>query len=91
MDPAPRRGAHAHHHRDRHRPARSPSTAPGTAEVAHRHRLPRPHARPVRQHGGFDLSLKAEGDLGVDGHHTVEDIGLALGQALREALGQKRG
>jgi len=42
-------------------------------------------------HGGLDLVVKAEGDLDVDGHHTVEDIGLALGQALREALGDKRG
>jgi imidazoleglycerol-phosphate dehydratase len=42
-------------------------------------------------HSRFDLTLKASGDLDVDGHHTVEDIGLALGQALREALGDKRG
>jgi imidazoleglycerol-phosphate dehydratase len=42
-------------------------------------------------HAGFDLSVSAEGDLEVDGHHTVEDVGLALGQALKEALGDKAG
>jgi len=42
-------------------------------------------------HGGFDLALKASGDLDVDGHHTVEDVGLVMGQALNEALGDKRG
>lgn len=42
-------------------------------------------------HAGFDLSVTAKGDLEVDGHHTVEDVGLALGQALAEALGDKRG
>jgi len=42
-------------------------------------------------HGGFDLFVRAQGDLDVDGHHTVEDIGLTLGQALREALGDKAG
>ena len=45
----------------------------------------------LAHHGGFDLTVRADGDLDVDGHHTVEDIGLALGQALREALGEKRG
>jgi imidazoleglycerol-phosphate dehydratase len=42
-------------------------------------------------HGGFDLTVRAGGDLHVDGHHTVEDVGLSLGRALREALGDKRG
>ncbi len=43
------------------------------------------------RHGGFDLELDAQGDLDVDQHHTVEDIGIVLGQALREALGDKKG
>jgi len=43
------------------------------------------------KHGLFDLQLKAKGDLNVDAHHTVEDVGLALGQALREALADKNG
>jgi imidazoleglycerol-phosphate dehydratase len=43
------------------------------------------------KHGGFDLSLKAEGDLDVDAHHTVEDVGIALGECLGEALGDKVG
>jgi imidazoleglycerol-phosphate dehydratase len=47
--------------------------------------------RQLGTHGGFDLSVAATGDLDVDGHHTVEDVGLALGQALREALGDKAG
>jgi imidazoleglycerol-phosphate dehydratase len=42
-------------------------------------------------HAGFDLSVTAKGDLEVDGHHTVEDVGLVLGQALSEALGDRRG
>ncbi|MBO7631379.1 MAG: imidazoleglycerol-phosphate dehydratase HisB [Lachnospiraceae bacterium] len=43
------------------------------------------------KHGFFDLNLKAEGDLEVDAHHTVEDVGIVLGQAIREALGDKAG
>lgn len=42
-------------------------------------------------HGLFDLTLVCDGDLEVDGHHSVEDIGIALGQAFREAIGDKRG
>lgn len=43
------------------------------------------------KHGQFDLKLEAEGDIDVDDHHTVEDIAICLGQALREALGSKVG
>jgi imidazoleglycerol-phosphate dehydratase len=43
------------------------------------------------KHGGFDLSVTAQGDLHVDQHHTVEDAGICLGQALRLALGDKAG
>jgi imidazoleglycerol-phosphate dehydratase len=42
-------------------------------------------------HGGFDLQLKAEGDLDVDQHHTVEDVGIVLGELFDKALGAKRG
>src|SRR5213082_3163543 len=42
-------------------------------------------------HGGFDLNLSARGDLDVDQHHTVEDVGIVLGQAFEKALGRKRG
>lgn len=43
------------------------------------------------RHGLFDLNLKATGDLSVDYHHTVEDVGIVLGQAVKEALGEKLG
>ncbi len=45
----------------------------------------------VARHGLLDLHIEAEGDLEVDAHHTVEDVGITLGQALLEALGDKRG
>jgi imidazoleglycerol-phosphate dehydratase len=43
------------------------------------------------KHGGFDLTVEATGDLDVDAHHTVEDVGIALGQVLADALGDKAG
>ena len=43
------------------------------------------------RHGAFDLTLQCRGDLDVDQHHTVEDVGIALGEAFNEALGNKRG
>ena len=43
------------------------------------------------RHGAFDLSLKVKGDLDVDQHHTVEDVGIALGEAVSKALGDRRG
>lgn len=43
------------------------------------------------KHGGLDLKVQCKGDLYVDGHHTVEDLGIVLGQALQKALGDKRG
>jgi imidazoleglycerol-phosphate dehydratase len=43
------------------------------------------------KHGGFDLKLRAEGDLDVDQHHTVEDVGIVLGQLFAQALGDRKG
>jgi len=43
------------------------------------------------KHGGFDLTVKATGDLEVDAHHTVEDVGITVGEVVREALGDKAG
>jgi imidazoleglycerol-phosphate dehydratase len=43
------------------------------------------------RHGGFDLAVQATGDLHVDGHHTVEDVGITVGEVFREALGDKAG
>ena len=45
----------------------------------------------VARHGGFDLKIRAAGDLDVDQHHTVEDLGIALGEAVAQALGTRRG
>jgi imidazoleglycerol-phosphate dehydratase len=45
----------------------------------------------LAKHGHFDLALRCTGDLHVDAHHTVEDVGIAFGQALRQALGDKKG
>jgi imidazoleglycerol-phosphate dehydratase len=45
----------------------------------------------VARHGGLDLALTAQGDLDVDQHHTVEDVGISLGEAVKQALGSKRG
>ncbi len=45
----------------------------------------------LAKHSGMDITVKAKGDLHIDGHHTVEDVGIALGQALSKALGERRG
>jgi imidazoleglycerol-phosphate dehydratase len=45
----------------------------------------------IGRHGGFDLDVQATGDLHVDGHHTVEDVGITLGEVFRDALGDKAG
>ena len=45
----------------------------------------------LASHGRFDLKVKADGDLEVDGHHTVEDVGIALGQVMMDAAGSKKG
>jgi imidazoleglycerol-phosphate dehydratase len=45
----------------------------------------------VARHGGFDLEIEAKGDLHIDAHHTVEDIGITLGQAFAQAVGDKKG
>ena len=45
----------------------------------------------VARHGAFDLTIKADGDLDVDQHHTVEDVGIAFGEAVSNALGTRRG
>ncbi|MFB6229433.1 MAG: imidazoleglycerol-phosphate dehydratase HisB [Halobacteriales archaeon] len=45
----------------------------------------------LARHGLFDLTVRADGDLGVDDHHTIEDVGIVLGEAFADAVGEKRG
>jgi imidazoleglycerol-phosphate dehydratase len=45
----------------------------------------------IARHGGLDLTVEATGDLHIDGHHTVEDVGITLGQAVARAVGEKKG
>jgi imidazoleglycerol-phosphate dehydratase len=45
----------------------------------------------IARHGGFDLTVEAEGDVEIDGHHTTEDVGIVLGKAVLDALGERRG
>jgi imidazoleglycerol-phosphate dehydratase len=45
----------------------------------------------IARHGLIDMQVEAEGDLHIDGHHTAEDVGIVLGQAVREAVGDKKG
>ena len=45
----------------------------------------------IARHGLIDLDVQCDGDLHIDGHHTVEDVGIAIGQAVREAVGDKKG
>ena len=50
-----------------------------------------PRAVQIARHGLIDLDIQAEGDLHIDGHHTVEDVGITLGQAVAQAVGDKKG
>jgi imidazoleglycerol-phosphate dehydratase len=63
----------------------------GTARIATGIRFLDHMLELVARHGAFDLTVEAKGDLDVDQHHTVEDTGIALGEALQKALGSKRG
>ena len=63
----------------------------GRYDVQHRHPLPRSHAGAVRAARRVRSDVAATGDLDVDQHHTVEDVGIALGEAVSQALGDRRG
>src|SRR6202161_3369738 len=63
----------------------------GRADVSTGIRFLGPMLALVARHGALDLAITARGDLEVDQHHTVEDLGIALGEAVRQALGSKRG
>ena len=63
----------------------------GKERHPHRHRLFDHMLDGFARHGLFDLSVSVDGDLDVDGHHTIEDTGIVLGTAIREAVGDKQG
>ena len=71
-----------------------PSAEPGrhgAVSDSNRRGLFGPHADRVCPHGSFDLAVQCQGDTWVDDHHTVEDVGICLGQAFAQALGDLRG
>ena len=85
------RRSHAQHQGDADPRAASTSTAPGAAKLAtgigfFDHMLDQ-----IARHGLIDLEIEAKGDLHIDGHHTVEDVGITLGQAVAKAVGDKTG
>jgi len=73
------------------RPGRVACPAPKFARPASQPLSLHPHTQQLASHGLFDLSIAAAGDTWIDDHHTNEDIGLALGSALAQALGDRRG
>ena len=64
---------------------------PGLCQRIENTEMVQPAQHLVARHGAFDLAVTATGDLDVDQHHTVEDIGIALGQAVDKALGDRKG
>src|SRR6185295_1857912 len=89
---ASRQGEGAHEAREARHRARDPAAGPGRAQYeGDPDRAPARHRRRRAKHGLMDLTVDAKGDLEVDHHHTVEDVGICLGQAFRAAVGDKRG